>query len=423
MPGLVTPPAYRRRYDERAHLYEPAPRFPPVSSETSGLQVTDADHATRKRTRCDTVDLQSDAPSFSPLLSNRDFWSNSLGFSRPSVRSPPPLANDRYELAGGEEVTDKFAAHKGDFDDYFQLEKQRGMWSTPGGTYPGGCPQLQVPRTEAKPWMFNQLMTIVGGVAGKLYEFCSVPFRGFQAGGGQAYSFDNQEVAAKLGLHEEPTPVATSFPTHQGVSTDQPENNFGVVSVESLDDERPRVKRQKTAENWVVVGNDGSTTSRCSTPHMAARRASTTHTRSPSQIPRPISRVSMATPAHKRPSLIPVSRRSTVERRSIHGPFKTESRPQSRHGRSYSRQSYGSPVMLAEKKSPLPPESQRLINKMRREEDEEDARMRRMNSQMNAMLREAREALGSKFEIEDEYMDDEGSEDDGHANGMPLFPL
>jgi hypothetical protein len=59
--------------------------------------------------------------------------------------------------------------------------------------------------------------------------------------------------------------------------------------------------------------------------------------------------------------------------------------------------------------SPLPPDSQRLINKVRREELEDDARMRRMSSQMSAMLREAREALGSKFEIED---DDHGGLDD-----------
>lgn len=69
--------------------------------------------------------------------------------------------------------------------------------------------------------------------------------------------------------------------------------------------------------------------------------------------------------------------------------------------------SFGSPGTQGkpeEKKkiSPLPPDSARLVNKLRREEMEDDARMRRMSSQMSAMLREAREALGSKVEIEDE---------------------
>ena len=73
--------------------------------------------------------------------------------------------------------------------------------------------------------------------------------------------------------------------------------------------------------------------------------------------------------------------------------------------RSFSRLSFGSPGQAeGEKKkiSPLPPDSQRLVNRMRREEMEDDARMRRMSSQMSAMLKEAREALGSKVEIEDD---------------------
>lgn len=72
-------------------------------------------------------------------------------------------------------------------------------------------------------------------------------------------------------------------------------------------------------------------------------------------------------------------------------------------------------------RSPLPPESQRLINKMRREEFEDDARMRRMSSQMSDMLRQAREALGSKVEIEDDYMD-EDSNDDFYSRQMRLYP-
>lgn len=316
-------------------------------------------------------------------------------------------------------------------DDYFHLEKQRGMWSTPTSPNSSIPPHLQpaepqVTSAKATPWVFNQLINIVGGVAGKLYQFCSVPFRGFQAGGGQAYAFGNQEVAAKLGLQDDDDNAHVPNGSMQQMPpSNYHDNDFGVHSIESLKDERPAAKRQRTAENWVVVDNVGGMTSRPSTPRMAARRVPG-HTRSPSSIPRPVSRASMATPAHKRPSLIPVSRRSTLDRASFYGSAKAESQPQS-HSRSYSRQSYGSPVLFNDKtpkkKSPLPPESQRLINKMRREEVEDDARMRRMSSQMSAMLREAREALGSKFEIEDEYLSDGDDMDDGfHSTGMPLFP-
>jgi hypothetical protein len=91
--------------------------------------------------------------------------------------------------------------------------------------------------------------------------------------------------------------------------------------------------------------------------------------------------------------------------------------------------SYGSPAVLEERKerskkpsSPLPKESQRLINKVRREELQEDERMRRMSSQMSAMLREAKEALGSKFEIEDEYDDDGGCSNSGGLQQSDYFP-
>ncbi|KAK7187895.1 hypothetical protein PSPO01_06097 [Paraphaeosphaeria sporulosa] len=431
MPGLFSPSPHQRCHS-RPRLYEPVPRFPTASSETSGLQVTDDDHATRKRSRYDEIPLQSSAFTFTANPQHNSPWSYSQSYSRSSLRSPPPLANDRYELAGGVEVTDRFARQNGNLDDYFHLEKQREMWSTPTSPHYGIPPHLQpderpVTPPSAKPRMLNQLMNIVGGVAGKLYQFCSVPFRGFQAGGGQAYPFDNEEVAAKLGLHEDDTSLPNGT-IQQIAPTNCRDNDYGVESIDSVREERPGAKRQRTAESWVVVNNQGDMVSQPSTPRIAARRVPS-HTRSPSQIPRPVSRVNMATPAHKRPSLIPVSRRSTMDRTSFYGSASTN--PQSPgHVRSYSRQSYGSPVLSndksSKKKSPLPPESQRLVNKLRREEVEDDARMRRMSSQMSAMLREAREALGSKFEIEDEYMDEDEDDDDVndsfHANRMPLFP-
>lgn len=428
MPGVFTPPRLQR-CDSRPHHYEPHPRFPAVSSETSGLQVTEDDHATRKRSRHDDLPLQSSAFTFTANPQHTNPWSYQ-SCSRSSIRSPPPLANDRYELAGGMEVTDRFTRQNGNLDDYFHLEKQREMWSTPTSPHYGIPPHLQpaerqVTPPSAKPRMLNQLMSIVGGVAGKLYQFCSVPFRGFQAGGGQAYSFDNQEVAAKLGLHDDNTSLPAG-PMHQIAPTNYRDNDYGVESIDSVKEELPGAKRLRTAESWVVVDNRGDMVSQPSTPRIAARRVPS-HTRSPSQIPRPVSRASMATPAHKRPSLIPVSRRSTLDRTSFYGSAVTN--PQSpAHARSYSRQSYGSPVLSndtsSKKKSPLPPESQRLVNKLRREEVEDDARMRRMSSQMSAMLRQAREALGSKFEIEDEYMDDEDDDvdDSFHSNSMSVFP-
>jgi hypothetical protein len=110
-----------------------------------------------------------------------------------------------------------------------------------------------------------------------------------------------------------------------------------------------------------------------------------------------------------------------MDRRSLHG---SGPRSHSRQ-RSHNRLSYASPGLSVEKPkksaSPLPKESQRLINKVRREEMEEDERMRRMSSQMSAMLREAKEALGSKFEV-DEYDDDNYDDDEGGMQQSGYFP-
>lgn len=405
--------------NSQTDYFDPAPRFS-FTTETTGRQMIDSDsHETRKRSRCGDDDSAT-----SKSFTTASWGDNSLAYSRSSAtRSPPPLAHDRYELAGGGmNLSPWFGRQHKDDDDYFHLQKQRGMWSVPPTPQAGAARPVAMDRMETTPsggrsWT---IMGLVGGVAGKLFQFCAVPFRGFQAGGGQRYNMDLQgEIAAKLGLQDDLDLQQRAGPVQRAIPGDFPSDNYGVLSVESVASERPRMtKRLRTADAWVVVGTDGEVESRPSTPRLSERRLPD-QTNSPSHIPRPVSRASAYTPSGKRPSLIPVSRRSTMDRRSFHPSAKATPTSHNRQ-RSYSRLSYGSPVMFDDKtaqnkpKSPLPKESQRLINKVRREELQEDARMRRMSSQMSAMLKEAREALGSKFEVSEEYDDDTPVADDGH---------
>lgn len=410
MPGIYSPSPSHAHTTSSTSYFDAAPRFS-YPSETSGHEVIDADaHETRKRVR----------GFYSMQRSATTAWGDSSsGISRfEDTKSPPPLAHDRYQLAGGMDQSHTFGRQAGDYDDYAQLQKQRGQWSIPPTPATGA--RMPVHRMETTPngsksWT---ILGLVGGVAGKLYQFCTVPFRGFQAGGGQRYTIESNGDAAarlRLGLQDDLSMYQAGPVQHTPGGF--PQDDYGVRSIESIDDrpERPRMtKRLRTADNWVVVGADGEMESRPSTPRLSERRLP--EPRSPSQIPRPHSRASIATPL-KRPSLIPVSRRSTMEKRSFHGSPKAVPVSHNRQ-RSYNRQSYGSPAMTeaAAKKaanSPLPKESQRLINKVRREEMEEDERLRRMSSQMSAMLREAKEALGSKFEVEDEYDDNGGGYGDG----------
>ncbi|KAJ4407037.1 hypothetical protein N0V91_004203 [Didymella pomorum] len=406
--------ASRASTSSGASYNDAASRFS-FTSETS-RQVIDADnHETRKRRNGD-YEIRG--------FTAQPWTGTSSAFSH--FESPAPLAHDRYTLAGGSmEGTNRFTWQNGNYDDYFNLQTQRGMWSSP--TSPSLQPMTldRVASTPNAPssWMVDSLFNLVGGVAGTLFKFCTVPFRGFQAGGGQSYDADAQiKIASKLGLHDEPEPSEPAAPVQQ-IKFDgrpSPSDDYGVRSIESVDTERPRPKRLRTEDAWVMVGTDEETTpiSPTITPRVSERRmpAPPLYTPSPSQIPRPLSRMS-ATPVSKRPSLIPVSRRSGGTRTPLYSNSISASKTQGRQGshsrqRSYSRLSFGSPAQQGtghqgkpdEKKkiSPLPPDSARLVSKLRREEMEDDARMRRMSSQMSAMLREAREALGSKVEIEDD---------------------
>lgn len=421
MPGIFTPSPSRAHPISRSSYFDANPRLS-FATGTSHQVIDPNAHETETRKRA------RDNYTSQPFMTTT--WNDtSLEHSRyTDTRSPPPLAHDRYQLAdGGMDWSQTFRRQAGDYDDYYQLQKQRGQWSVPPTPY-NGVKQVDMGPPAApsasKPW---SILGLVGGVAGKLFQFCTVPFRGFQAGAGQKYTVDSQEeIAAKLGLDDDPFAYQRAGPVRHATPGRFPEDDYGVRSIESLgndSNERPRAKRLRTADAWVVVGDNGEEQSRPSTPRLSERRTPA-HPRSPSQIPRPVSRAGAGTPSLKRPSLIPVSRRSTMDRRSIHGSAKAVSSAHNRQ-RSYSRLSYGSPAVPLEKAqksvSPLPKESQRLINKVRREEMEEDARMRRMSSQMSAMLREAKEALGSKFEIEDEY-DDDGGYDDSSMQQSGYFP-
>ncbi|KAH6612065.1 hypothetical protein C7974DRAFT_323798 [Boeremia exigua] len=403
--------SYHARSNSGASYHETSPRFT-FTAETSGRQVLNAEHhGTRKRRNGDHS-----------ISSIRGFtaqpWTSTSSASH--FDSPAPLAHDRYTLAGGSiEGANSFTRQTGNYDDYFNLQSQRGMWSSPTS------PTMQPVDAAAAPnapssWVVDSLLNIVGGVAGRLFQFCAVPFRGFQAGGGQSYDADAQiKIASQLGLHDEPEPSSPAAPVQQIRFDPRASFDYGVRSIDSLDD-RPRPKRLRTEDAWVMVGPDDAEPapprlSERSTPARTPVLAPTytpvlapaftpvlsppytpRTTPTPSQIPRPHSR----TPSH-RPSLIPVSRRSTTRTPLHHTSLPG---PKSAHARSSSRLSFGSTPGAApddRRVSPLPADSQRLVTKLRREELEDDARMRRMSSQMSAMLREAREALGSRVEIEE----------------------
>ncbi|KAJ5175932.1 uncharacterized protein N7482_001809 [Penicillium canariense] len=198
--------------------------------------------------------------------------------------------------------------------------------------------------------------TVMNAV-GKVLDLCwSGAFRGFYAGGGQGYDmpagspapFNPSWEAGPSGVEKDrifQSPIPGQFPE------------------EDLD------------RNWVVIPTDPADPfvgDSSSSPSARARRIhqASSPRRRPAVMPR----------LGKRPSTGPSMRPSTPTR------IQPLPSPRSREG-------------------PGSAEMQRYAAQMRRKEREEDASIKRLNRQLQAMIKEGKEALGTTVEVDDLDMD------------------
>ncbi|KAF2836157.1 hypothetical protein M501DRAFT_997405 [Patellaria atrata CBS 101060] len=330
--------------------------------------------------------------------------------------SPVPFVNTRYTLAGGLDTPGVVAQGSFDADEDADDEGEfrKGQWSS-GRNNGALFTSPNDGRQRIGDSLGKLVVGLVGGViggVGKAWDFCTGnAFRGFYAGGGRGYDMphsrpqtqdsdslwqDVPETPGPSRFDRDLTPVPGRFPE---------EDDFGVRSIEETP-MRPPAKRQHTETNgsgWVVVNRED----RASSPRLSSRKVPTLSSfenlspRRNSQIPRP---------AHSRTasrkSLLPVSRRTSsytsapslmVERRLSYGAPKSA-------GTSPSKQ------------SPMSEEAKRYLAKMRREEKETDESIRKFGAKLSAMIKEGKQALGTKVEVEDD--NDDGNEGYfGTANG------
>jgi hypothetical protein len=354
---------------------------PPRTPSASSPLYLSRDNAygstsTRKRLRRDGPE---DRPPWDPISSGE------LG-------SPAPLVNTDYRLAGGLEETRQLETNENqdslveelDYrpnryrDPKLLLEEQRNNSNNDSGSRKRSysiADETNQPATPSAGWgraVFN--------VVGKVWDFCwSGAFRGFSAGGGQTYGMTAT------------SPPALGQSAWQMVP--RQDDVFGPDVVSSIpgefptdkDEDNEKVPDQDLRTSWVLVPDTQPSrpSSRGSTPtHMARkvpRRSSAWRgqPRRSTGMPR-LSKRPVLNPS--RPSTIPSGRPATPTKNQL-----SPSRPSS-------------------KDSPASAEAQRYAAKARRREREEDASIRRLNDQLKAMIREGREALGTRVEI-DESMD------------------
>ena len=406
----------------KSHIFRP-PRTPTVSSSLCASSTAPlasdcgSDVLCRKRSRRGS------------LISHRVGSSSvcdasQLGLDSPGTSSPVSLVNTQYFLAGGLDTptasfesgiarNSEFAAAN-DLD----LHDRRGWAQSSSvhseGYFPpfppalrreaNGRARLQRAQSPRRAW--EKAIYNVVGAAGKLWNFCRVTaFQGFYAGGGQGFRLyapaelvrGERNMGRDLNEQGEGSlmEVETSF-----VPGRFPEEDFipDYMSRDHTSPHRPakKIQREKGGgdlqASWIMVGN--VETSRESSPvRLSARKVPSAA--SPSR--RPASR------AGRRPGL----HTSRSSQSSFAGS------PAIRSGRPASYASTRSPVTTPKYESPIGAEVQRHAARMRKREMEDDAHLKRFNQQLKAMIKEGKEALGARFEVEDEM-------DEGYSEGDPF---
>ncbi|KAJ5914293.1 hypothetical protein N7504_003176 [Penicillium tannophilum] len=198
-------------------------------------------------------------------------------------------------------------------------------------------------------------------VVGKVLDLCwSGAFRGFYAGGGQGYDMDGGSPA-----------TATFNPNSQRSPTERERENqiFRTpVPGQFPEDDMDR--------SWVVVPTDSADPfiDDTASPCAKARRIH--------QVSSPRRRQAVM-PKLSKSSNLSAMRPSTPSRKSAASP--------------------------RSKEGPGSAEMQRYAARVRRKEREEDASIQRLNKQLQAMIREGKEALGTTVEVDDIDMDFDSS--------------
>jgi len=368
--------------------------------------------------------------------------------------SPQPFVNTRYQLAGGMDTPNLAAARDAElgmesFSDvgyrkslsedverpmlkgsrrglfgehegpsYFPMQEELGRESNGRGrssTY-GDSPR--------GAWS-KAAISVVGGVVGKVWEFCknsSTIFSGFHAGGGTAYKLNPDDSAPNFEVVEEEnrwhekneresTPLPGQYP--------QEDLDFIPDYMDNPTPEhtppRPSKRRQvsnntdELAKNWVVVPPTTSTPTltpskshirapaRYSMPtsSSSARRSVLANTSSH----RPASRAGFGSSIRAKPTLAPrVSHAGSPALNPARGASFASPRSPAPTAGSRIPRATGSPVRGVE--SPAVKEAARWAALKKKEEREQDESLRRLDRQLKDLIREGKEALGTKVEVE-----------------------
>lgn len=398
------------------------------SSYRSPLSGTEGlSNSSRKRARSGGSSKPNPYPSGARPVASPDL--SDLGASTYSCggTSPGPLANDRYYLQGGVDTPIRNATRQYESVDGSSESDFGRRWTSPQHdegrqTRRGGALQREGNGRKRGRTVSGEdcaqetswgryVFSVVGGIASKVLDFCTAgTFKGFMAGGGPGYIMG--DAAPRLIEHYR-SPWEDSYHEchgHERVSGGLRSDEFedGDGEVEQF---RP-AKRQHTGSNndWVMVESHSQGTPQSTFNYLHSsppRRAASRVTIKPASIRRPktstarlasisYARSPQSAPSHKRAA-------SFASGRSP-GPS-----PSQHHQQPHEQQT--SPLRAS-----VDLDLQEYSAKRQREAKQSDASIRRLNDQLQAMIKQGQQALHSKVEVHEHSAEDDDI-DEGYVEG------
>lgn len=415
------------------HLFQP-PRTPSASgylyqstASIAGGYESGTYTRSRKRSRQDSFTPNRIA-NYAP---DGNFWSPSASAQSsivlsPGLMSPSPLVNTQYILAAGFETpiatTTSALCRSNSYATSPDHNFRGGRgWDDGSGIvsdsyFPqascalareaNGRPRILTGKPPREGWV--KTVQNVVGVAGRLWNFCKMnAFHGFYAGGGQGFHIDPLQKAPlsieqdtlkvledkinDYGLERKPSLIPGYFPEEDFIP------DYMSQTRTSLERPAKKIRHEEGAgdlrANWVMIGNRPA--SRAASPtRVSARKVPSAHTPGWRARGKGVKR--------------PILSASRPSQTSFAGS------PTLRPDRPASFASARSPLGTPKHESPVSVEAQKHAARLRRQDMEDDAHLRRFNQQLKAMIKEGREALGTKIVVEHEGDD---LTDEGYAEG------
>lgn len=319
--------------------------------------------------------------------------------------SPSPLVNTNYKLWGGMDTPGAWSeqrlervAQEDEERDYrhsrFRQVESKLNWKTSDEILDQEViPPKASTLDQSQKWhLGSAAWALTGGLAGKIFNFCwNSTFRGFRAGGGQAYTNYAEAITKTTPDREEDDFWSKRQSFGSMVPGSFPRNRKSLES-SVAGQERPSYDRHDSS--WVILDRhdsqeDLSPVRKRSKASVAGFNRSSSSSFQPVQPVR--SSASYASPRSRTTSAALGSKSSSQKK-----PRLSNVSPSRRQTSYFAQQ------------SPMSPEIETYQRKKRREDKKQDESIRKLNAQLQDMIREGQEALGSKIEIVDGESIDEG---------------